>query len=83
MVFFRYYYHRHHRCCYNYYFLSGHYTVGVNSDCDFLLFITAQPSNDILQFSQTQVGVYASAANAINSDTTIFSGYSALVHMIN
>jgi hypothetical protein len=37
-------------------FLSCYWTVEVNTDCDFLLFIIAQPPDTILHSSQTQVG---------------------------
>ena len=37
-------------------FLSCYWTVGVNSDCEFLLFVIAQPPDTILHSGQTKVG---------------------------
>jgi len=43
-------------------------TVGVNSDSDFLLSVTKRPSDVILHFSWTHVGIWLVAWNSITSD---------------
>ena len=48
-------------------FLSCYWTVGDNSHCDFLLFVTVQPPDTILHSSQTQVGNDSVPRNSITT----------------